>query len=95
MRDDWDRFYDCLISVGRTSEKLAVAMLGLIVQKFAPALGDRILLAMDDSPTAPMDGTSKAPVSITIRLPGRRTASGSTDTTGLPWRGWQGIRCGA
>ncbi len=52
VRDDWDRFYDCLISVGRTSEKLAAAMLGLIVQKFAPALGDRILLAMDDSPTA-------------------------------------------
>jgi hypothetical protein len=52
VRDDWDRFYDCLISVGRTSEKLAAAMLGLIVRKFAPALGDRILLAMDDSPTA-------------------------------------------
>ncbi len=52
VRDDWDRFYDCLISVGRTSEKLAAAMLGLIVQKFAPALGDRIVLAMDDSPTA-------------------------------------------
>ncbi len=95
VRDDWDRFYDCLISVGRTSEKLAAAMLGLIVQKFAPALGDRILLAMDDSPTGAMDGTSKAPVSITIRRPDRRTASGSTDTTGLPWPGWQGIRCGA
>jgi hypothetical protein len=52
VQDDWDRFYDCLISVGRTSRKLATAVLGLVVQKFAPGLGDRILLGMDDSPTA-------------------------------------------
>jgi hypothetical protein len=52
VQDDWDRFYDCLISVGRTSAKLATALLGLVVQTLAPAFGDRILLAMDDSPTA-------------------------------------------
>jgi len=52
VQDDWDRFYDCLISVGRTSRKLATAVLGLVVQKFAPGPGDRILLGMDDSPTA-------------------------------------------
>ncbi len=52
VQDDWDRFYACLKSVGRTSEKVATAVLGLVVQKFAPKLGDRILLAMDDSPTA-------------------------------------------
>ena len=52
VQDDWDRFYDCLSSVGRTSGKLATAVLGLVVQKLAPGLGDRILLAMDDSPTA-------------------------------------------
>jgi len=52
VQDDWDRFYDCLISVGRTSGKLATAILGLVVQKLAPGLGERILLAMDDSPTA-------------------------------------------
>jgi hypothetical protein len=51
VRDDWDRFYDCLTSVGRTSGKLATAVLGLVVRKFAPAFGDRILLGMDDSPT--------------------------------------------
>ncbi len=51
VQDDWDRFYDCLISVGRTSAKLATVVLGLIVQKFAPKLGDRIVLALDDSPT--------------------------------------------
>jgi hypothetical protein len=52
VQDDWDRFYDCLNSVGRASGKLATAVLGLVVQKFAPRLGDRILLGMDDSPTA-------------------------------------------
>ncbi|MGB6045686.1 MAG: transposase [Pirellulales bacterium] len=52
VQDDWDRFYDCLISVGRTSGKLATAVVGLIVQKFAPGLGGRILLGMDDSPTS-------------------------------------------
>jgi len=52
VQDDWDRFYDCLISIGRTSTKLSTAVLGLVVQKFAPGLGDRIVLAMDDSPTS-------------------------------------------
>ena len=44
IQDDWDLFYDCLISVGRISGKLATAVLGLLVQTFASALGDRILL---------------------------------------------------
>jgi hypothetical protein len=52
VQDDWDRFYDCLSSVGRTSGKLATAVLGLVVQKLAARLGDRILLGMDDSPTS-------------------------------------------
>jgi len=52
VRDDWDLFYDCLGSVGRTSEKIATVLLGMVVQKFAPKFSDRILLGMDDSPTA-------------------------------------------
>ncbi|MFQ5502754.1 MAG: transposase [Phycisphaerae bacterium] len=52
VQDDWDRFYDCLISIGRISAKLATVVLGLVVQKFAPGLGDRIVLGMDDSPTS-------------------------------------------
>jgi hypothetical protein len=52
VQDDWDRFYDCLISVGRTSGRLGAAVLGVLVQKFTSRLGDRILLAMDDSPTS-------------------------------------------
>lgn len=50
VQDDWDRFYDALHSVGRTSSKLATVVLGLIVRKLAPT--DRIVLGMDDSPTS-------------------------------------------
>lgn len=52
VRDDWDRFYDCLIWIGSNSAKLATAVLGLVVQKLAPGPSERILLGMDDSPTA-------------------------------------------
>ena len=52
VQDDWDRFYDCLISVGRTSATLGTALLGLVVRKFAPSVSGRILLGMDDSPTS-------------------------------------------
>ena len=52
VQDDWDRFYNCLISLGHTSEKLATVVLGLIVHKFAPGLLDRITVGMDDSPTS-------------------------------------------
>jgi hypothetical protein len=52
VQDDWDRFYDCLISVGRISDKLGTVVLGLIVQKFMPEFCDRILIGIDDSPTS-------------------------------------------
>jgi hypothetical protein len=51
VQDDWDRFYHCLVSVGRTSEKLATVVLGLVVHKFAPGLAGRITIGLDDSPT--------------------------------------------
>ncbi|MBP85187.1 MAG: hypothetical protein CMJ64_00460 [Planctomycetaceae bacterium] len=52
VQDDWDRFYDCLINVGRTSEKLATVVLGLVVHQFVPDLPGRITVGLDDSPTA-------------------------------------------
>ena len=52
VQDDWDRFYDCLKSIGWSASHVAVAVLGLIVKKLAPLEGDRILLGMDDSPTS-------------------------------------------
>ena len=109
VQDDWDRFYDCLISVGRTSGKLATVVLGLIVQKFAPGLGDRIVLGLDDSPTSRYGkhvegaGVHHNPTRPTLRVGARRqTASGFTATDhryaavpGWPWLGWRRIRGGA
>lgn len=45
--DDWDRFYDCLISSGRKSRPIATVVLGLVVRKFAPGPGSRILVGLD------------------------------------------------
>jgi hypothetical protein len=50
VHDDWDRFYDCLISIGRSSRQMAAVVLGLVVTKFAPGPGDRILVGLDDTP---------------------------------------------
>lgn len=52
VQDDWDRFYDCLISIGRESQKLAAAVLTLVVRKFDPGPAGRFLLGVDDTPTA-------------------------------------------
>lgn len=52
VTDDWDRFYDCLISLGRRPQPLAGAILKRIVQRFDPGPNGRILLAIDDTPTA-------------------------------------------
>lgn len=52
VRDDWDRFYDCLAHVGRRSALVAVAVVSLILKKLTPLDGSRVLLAIDDSPTA-------------------------------------------
>jgi hypothetical protein len=51
VRDDWDRFYDCLISIGRQPQKLATALLTMLVRRFDPGPEGRILLGADDSPT--------------------------------------------
>ncbi len=51
VQDDWDRFYDCLASIGRQSQKLATALLTLVVRKFDPGAEGRVLLGVDDSPT--------------------------------------------
>lgn len=49
--DDWDRFYDCLKSLGRVTQVVAGMLLIIIVQKFAPQAGQRVVFAIDDSPT--------------------------------------------
>jgi hypothetical protein len=52
VQDDWDRFYDCLISIGRQSEKIATQVLILLVRKFDPGPGGKFVIGVDDSPTA-------------------------------------------
>ena len=49
--DDWDRFYDCLISIGRNSGKLSTEVLKLVATKFNPGPNGRFVVAVDDSPT--------------------------------------------
>lgn len=49
--DDWDRFYDALITLGRQTEKLALVVLRLVVRQFDPGPGGRVLLGIDDTPS--------------------------------------------
>ena len=50
VTDDWGRFYDCLISIGRRSQPLAEAVLKRVVQQFGPGPNGRIVLGVDDTP---------------------------------------------
>jgi hypothetical protein len=51
VQDDWDRFYDCLISIGRNTRSLAIPLLIAVVRKFDPGPEGHILIGGDDSPT--------------------------------------------
>lgn len=51
VQDDWDRFYDCLISVGKRFEVLSFAVLGLIVKRLDPGPDGVVKIAMDDTVT--------------------------------------------
>ena len=49
--DDWDRFYDCLVSIGRVTGRVARMLLIMLVKKLRSGKGGRIVLGIDDSPT--------------------------------------------
>lgn len=51
VRDDWDRFYDCLISVGRTAGSLAATVVIAVLKRLAPGPEGHVILGGDDSPT--------------------------------------------
>lgn len=51
VQDDWDRFYDCLQSIGRSSESLASSLLWIVLAKFDPGADGHLTVAIDDSPT--------------------------------------------
>jgi len=51
VADDWDRFYNLLVSIGRNTTSLAFPLLSAIVGRFDPGEGKYWTLALDDSPT--------------------------------------------
>lgn len=51
VADDWDRFYDTLVSIGKSTGPLVFPLLSAIVSRFDPGLGKYWTLALDDSPT--------------------------------------------
>ena len=51
VADDWDRFYDLLVSVGKKTTSLMLPLLMCLVERFDPGPGGYWSLVMDDSPT--------------------------------------------
>lgn len=51
VKDDWDRFYDLLASVGRATSSLMLPLVFRFVRRFDPGPSGRWTLALDDSPT--------------------------------------------
>ncbi len=51
VKDDWDRFYELLQSIGKNATSLMLPMLMFILKKFDPGPGGHRTLAIDDSPT--------------------------------------------
>jgi hypothetical protein len=51
VKDDWDRFYDLLASLGRGTSSLMLPLVIRLVRRFDPGPTGRWKLALDDSPT--------------------------------------------
>jgi len=51
VKDDWDRFYELLVSAGKVATSLALPLLRVIVERFDPGPDGYLTLAVDDSPT--------------------------------------------
>jgi hypothetical protein len=51
VKDDWDRFYELLVSAGKVTTSLALPLLRVIVKRFDPGPDGYLTLAVDDSPT--------------------------------------------
>lgn len=51
VKDDWDRFYELLQTVGKNAASLMLPLLMFILKKFDPGDGGHWTLAIDDSPT--------------------------------------------
>ena len=51
VKDDWDRFYELLQSIGKNTSLLMLPLLIIVLKKFDPDAGGYWKLAVDDSPT--------------------------------------------
>lgn len=51
VKEDWDRFYELLVSAGKIAKPLAFPLLKLIFNRFDPGPDGYWKLAVDDSPT--------------------------------------------
>ena len=51
VKDDWDRFYELLQSIGKNSASLMLPIVMVAVRKFDPGEQGHWTLAIDDSPT--------------------------------------------
>lgn len=51
VKDDWDRFYELLASLGRGTSSLMLPLVVRLVRRFDPGPDGRWKLALDDSPT--------------------------------------------
>ena len=51
VQGDWDRFYECLMSVGKSSRSMALPLLIAVLKKFAIDPLNPLRVVMDDSPT--------------------------------------------
>ena len=51
VRDDWDRYYECLQSVGKNATALMMPLAAFIVKRFDPGAGGFWKIGVDDSPT--------------------------------------------
>lgn len=51
VKDDWDRFYELLQTIGKNARSLMIPILGFVLKKFDPGEQGHWTLMIDDSPT--------------------------------------------
>lgn len=51
VKDDWDRFYELLQSIGKNAASLLLPLLTIVFRKFDPGEQGQWTLAIDNSPT--------------------------------------------
>jgi hypothetical protein len=90
---DFKRYYYFLGSLGRNPGWVAAYLLGLVYSRVQP--GQRVVVAIDDSPTKRYGPDVEAREFITTRRPVLRDRSTCTAMCGSRWRCWRSILSGA